>query len=82
MKWLETSHELEVFCEAAMAAGRDVIDFDIEVREVLDAVWALIEENENGNDQEEEEAEGEEENLELINLGEGEDGPEYYQIRL
>ena len=46
MKWLEVSHELEVFCEAAVEAGRDVIDFDTEVREVLDAVWTLMEENE------------------------------------
>ena len=81
MKWLEVSHELEVFCEAAVAAGRDVIDFDIEVREILDAVWILIEDNENENVQEEEEANGDEGDLESINLGEGEDGPEYYRFR-
>ena len=76
------SHELEVFCEAAVEAGRDVIDFDIEVREVLDAVWTLMEENENGNGQGQGEAERDEENMELFNIGAGEDGPEYYQARL
>ena len=82
MKWLETSHELEVFCDAAVMAGRDVIDFDIEVREILDAVWILMENNENQEDEEEEVNDGEDDELEHLMLGEGEEGPEYYQVRL
>ena len=82
MKWLETSHELEVFCEAALEAGRDVIDFDEEVREILDAVWILMEFNEDGVRYGEEEDDGEDEDLERLVLGEGEEGPEYYQVRL
>ena len=38
MKWIEASRQLEVFCYAAAEAGRDVIDFDIEMTEILDAV--------------------------------------------
>ena len=82
MKWLEASHELEVFCEAAVEAGRDVIDFDIEVREILDAVWTLLEFNEDNVGDEDGEDHGEDEDLERLILGEGEDGPEYYQMRL
>ena len=82
MKWLETSHELEVFCEAALEAGRDVMDFDEEVREILDAVWILMEFNEDGVGNGEEEDDGEDEDLERLVLGDGEEGPEYYQVRL
>ena len=82
MKWLETSHELEVFCDAAVMAGRDVIDFDVEVREILDAVWILMEDNENHVDEEEVGNDGEDDELEHLILGEGEEGPEYYQVRL
>ena len=82
MKWLETSHELDTFCDAAVRAGRDVIDFDMEVREILDAVWTLIEYNEDQADEEERGDDGDDEDLEYLNLGEGEEGPEYYQVRL
>ena len=43
LKWLEVSHELEVFCEAAVEAGRDVIDFDVETREALHRISESLE---------------------------------------
>ena len=70
MKWLETYNELEIFCDAAAQAGRDVIDFDVEMTEILDAVWILLEN------------EAEEDENEEFNIGNDEEGPEYYQERL
>ena len=62
LKWSEANRELEMFCDAAAQAGRDVIDFDMEMTEILDAVWKLLEDE---NDE--------------FNIGDGEEGPEYYQ---
>ena len=47
MKWLEASRQLEVFCAAAAEAGRDVIDFDMEMTEILDQVWDMMEHDDN-----------------------------------
>ena len=65
-KWSEANRELEIYCDAAAQAGRDVIDFDMEMSEILDAVWDLLEDEAREDDNDE------------FNVGEGEDGPEYY----
>ena len=98
MKWLEASNELEIFCNAAAEAGRDVIDFDIEATEILDAVWKIMEdnsndvgnndndaeENDNNNDDEDNNEDNEEdgENDEEFNVEDDNEGPEYYKARM
>ena len=98
MKWLEASNELEIFCSAAAEAGRDVIDFDVEATEVLDAVWELLEygdndgenanhevnedDDYNNNDDNNEDMEEYDDVDNEFNVGDGEEGPEYYKERI
>ena len=96
MKWLEASNELEIFCNAAAEAGRDVIDFDIEATEILDAVWKILEygnndevnddngnvEEDNGEDDNNEDMNNDEEEDEEFNVDDDEEGPEYYKERM
>ena len=94
MKWLEASNELEIFCNAAAEAGRDVIDFDIEATEILDAVWKIMEDNsndhgndgdngDNNNDEEDDEnLDDNDEDDEEFDVEDDNEGPEYYKERM
>ena len=86
MKWLEASSQLEVFCAAAAEAGRDVIDFDMEMTEILDQVWDMMEQEVNEENEENDYADDdngdEDEHEDEFNVGNGDEGPEYYNVRM
>ena len=82
MKWLEASNELEIFCEAAAQAGRDVIEFDIKATEILDVVWEILEDNENRNEDGGDDEDDDDSREEEFSVENDENGPEYYQNRL
>ena len=86
MKWLEASRQLEVFCAAAAEAGRDVIDFDMEMTEILDQVWDMMEHEVNEENEENDYADDdngdEDEREDEFNVGNGDEGPEYYNARM
>ena len=86
MKWLEASRQLEVFCAAAAEAGRDVIDFDMEMTEILDQVWDMMEHEVNeeniDNDYADDDNGDEDEHEDEFNVGNGDEGPEYYNVRM
>ena len=86
MKWLEASRQLEVFCAAAAEAGRDVIDFDMEMTEILDQVWDMMEHEVNEETEENDYADDdngdEDEHEDEFNVGNGDEGPEYYNVRM